>query len=334
MNILLTGAFGNIGSSTLEALLQAGHNVRCFDLKTKANEQTAARFNGHIDVVWGDVRRLDDMANAVKGQDAVAHVAFITPRLSVTGVQSEEQPDWVRSINVDGTRNLLNALIAQPRPPKLIFTSSLHVYGRTQDQQPPRDAADPPRPIEHYARHKVECEQMIKASGLPWVILRLGAALPVRLILDPGMFEVPLDNRIEYVHSKDVGLAIANAAGCDATLGKILLVGGGAACQFVYRELIKRVMEAIGIGMLPAEALTTTPYSVDWLDTIESQRLLHFQRRTLDDYIHDTKQALGYRRAFIRLFRPWVRQSLLRQSPYYRQSRTHNPARHAPSQGG
>ncbi len=32
--------------------------------------------------------------------------------------------------------------------------------------------------------------------------------MPIRLILDPGIFEVPLDNRIEYVHGRDVALAM------------------------------------------------------------------------------------------------------------------------------
>lgn len=333
MNILLTGAFGNIGTSALEAMVNAGHRVHCFDLKTKANEKTATTFKDRVDVMWGDLRNANEIAAAVKGQDVVAHVAFIIPRLSVTGVRSEDRPDWARTINVDGTRNLLDAMLAQPALPKLIFTSSLHVYGRTQDQPPPRTAGDPPRPIEHYARHKVECEQMIKASGLQWVILRLGAALPIRLILDPGMFEVPLANRIEYVHSKDVGVAIANAATCDEAIGKTLLIGGGAKCQFVYRDLIERVMAATGVGMLPAEAFTTVPYSVDWLDTTESERLLHFQQRTLDDYICDTRRALGFRRPFITLLRPLVRQSLLRQSPYYRQSHTPNRPRPTPTHG-
>jgi nucleoside-diphosphate-sugar epimerase len=322
MKILLTGAFGNIGTSAIEALAGANHRVRCFDLKTRANEQAAEKFRGRIDVMWGDVRRPDDLAAAVLDQDVVAHVAFIIPRLSVTGVQSEDRPDWARSINVDGTRSLLEVMAAMPSPPRLIFTSSLHVYGRTQDKPAPRTVADLVQPIEHYARHKVECEQMIQSSGLDWVILRLAAALPIRLILDPGMFDVPLNNRIEYVHSRDVGLAITHAAGCDAALRKILLIGGGPRCQFIYRDLLARVLSATGVGMLPPAAFTTIPFSVDWLDTAESQSLLRYQQRTLDDYIFDTRQALGYRLPLIKLFRPLVRHALLQKSPCYRQSHT------------
>ncbi len=44
MNVLLTGAFGNIGQSALDELLRRGHKVRCFDLKTKANERVARSY--------------------------------------------------------------------------------------------------------------------------------------------------------------------------------------------------------------------------------------------------------------------------------------------------
>jgi nucleoside-diphosphate-sugar epimerase len=321
MKVLLTGAFGNIGMSTLEELVQRGLRVRCFDLKTKANEKAAQKFEGRIETVWGDLRRPDDVAVAVQDQDVVVHTAAVIPRLSATGVRSEDRPDWARTINVGGTRNLISALKALPRLPKLVYTSSLHVYGRTQDQPPPRTVSDPVRPIEHYARHKVECERMIHESGLVWAILRLSAALPIRLILDSGVFEVPLGNRIEYVHSRDVGLAIANSLECEAVWGKTLLIGGGPKCRFYYRDFVARILNAIGVGMLPEKAFTTTPYSVDWLDTAESQRLLNYQRRTLDDYIRDVRQTLGSKLSLIKIFRPLARYLLLRQSPYLQPAR-------------
>ena len=43
MKVLLTGAFGNVGQSALEALLAEGHTVRCFDLPNRANLRTARR---------------------------------------------------------------------------------------------------------------------------------------------------------------------------------------------------------------------------------------------------------------------------------------------------
>jgi nucleoside-diphosphate-sugar epimerase len=322
MRILVTGAFGNVGTSTVRELLSQGHWVRCLELQTPANERAARRFGGLAEVVWGDLRRPNDVAAAVAHQDAVVHLAFILPKLSATGVECEQRPDWAREINVGGTRNLLQAMQAQPSPPRLLFASSLHIYGRTQHLPPPRTVADPAAPLEHYARHKVECEAMVRASGLDWSILRLAATLPISMKLDPGMFDIPLGNRMEYCHTRDVGLAFANAVRSPDVWGKVLLIGGGPRCQYYYREIARSVLQGLGLGMLPAKAFAYVPFATDWLDTAESQRLLGYQRRTLDDYVRDMQAALGYRRHLIRIFRPIVRSMLLAKSPYYRAGRT------------
>ncbi len=321
MKILLTGAFGNIGMSTLTELVARKHTVTAFDLPGKANRTRAACFADKIQTLWGDLCCQEDVIRAVQGQDIVIHTAFIIPKLSATGIQSEDRPDFARAVNVQGTKNLVSAMCAQPRPPRLVFTSSLHVFGRTQHLPPPRTATDPVQPIEHYVHHKVECEEMIRESGLTWAILRLGAAFPIRLILDPGMFEVPLENRIEYVHSRDVGVALASAVTSTDIWGKVLLIGGGPRCQFYYRDVVRAVLDATGIRELPEHAFTTTPYSVDWLDTEESQHLLNYQQRTLTEYVQEMRTVLGYRRGMIRMFEPVVRSILLRQSPYLE----HNP---------
>lgn len=327
MKVLLSGAFGNVGTSALEELLKRGHQVRCFDLKTKANEKTARKYGSQIETVWGDLRRLEDVAAAVGDHDVVVHLAFIIPKMSATGIESEACPDWAREVNVGGTRHLLDALQALPKPPKFIFTSTYHVYGRTQDQPPPRTVSDPINPVEHYSRHKVTCERMVKASGLDWAILRLSATLPLAIRLDPAMFDVPLDNRMEFTHTRDVGVAIANGVSSEEIWGKILLIGGGPRCQYTYREIVGRILEAMDVGMLPEEAFGSTPFCTDWVDTAESQRLLDYQRRDLGDYVREMVPLLGFRRHLIRLFRPIVRWWLLRKSPYFGRSRLRSPKR-------
>lgn len=317
MKILLTGAFGNIGQSTLAALLERGHQVRCFDLHTAANEKSAARWQGQIEPLWGDLRSPDDTGRAVAGQDAVVHLAFVIPTLSATGVSSEAQPDWAREINVGGTRNLIEAACRQERAPRFVFASSLHVYGKTQHLPPPRTALETPHPVEHYARHKIEAEELVRASGLRWSILRLAAAMPVRLILDRGMFDVPLENRMEFVHTRDAGAAFARAVDHPAVWCKTLLIGGGARCQYYYREIMGQVLDAAGIGSLPERAFAREPFATDWLDTRESQALLGYQQRTLSDYADDLRRALGGLRSLVVAFRPVVRQWLLAHSPYY-----------------
>jgi UDP-glucose 4-epimerase len=318
MNVLLTGAFGNVGTSTLSALLEQGHTVRCFDLMTRANLRASRRFRDRVELLWGDLRRREDVVAAVPDQDVVIHLAFIIPKLSVTGFESEDHPDWAYEINVGGTRHLLEAMQAVPQPPKILFASSYHIYGRTQHQDPPRTAMDPLQPIEHYSYHKIECEEMIRNSGLEWSIFRLAASLPLSMKLNPGMFDIPLDNRMEYVHTRDVGLAFANAVEEARVWGKVLLIGGGPACQYTYRQITQCVLDGMGLGVLPDEAFARTPFPTDWLDTQESQDILDYQRHTLEDYVQDMRAKLGPRVLLIRAFRPLVRGLLLSQSPYRR----------------
>jgi nucleoside-diphosphate-sugar epimerase len=320
MNVLLTGAFGNVGRSTLEELIKRGHRVRCLDLATRANKRTAKPFKGDIEVVWGDLRRPADVARAVEGQDVVIHLAFIIPKMSTTGVESEKRPDWAREINIGGTRNLLRAMRALPKPPKLIFTSSYHIYGQTQDQLPPRTTADPMCPTEYYSHHKAACERLVKLSGLDYAIFRLAATLPLAIQLDPGMFDVPLCNRMEFVHTRDVGVAVAHGVVSDEIWGRTLLIGGGECCQYTYREIVQGILEAMGVGTLPQEAFGSTPFPTDWVDSTESQRLLRYQQRDLEDYIAEMVELLGFKRRLIRWFRPFVRSWLLLKSPCYRQS--------------
>jgi UDP-glucose 4-epimerase len=325
MKILITGGLGNVGASALEELVKRGHRVRCLDLKTQPSLRKARRLAkvvaampGQMETVWGDLRRPEDLLAAVQGQDVVVHLAFIIPKLSATGVECEAEPAWAREINVGGTRNLIEAMKAQAKPAKLLFASSYHIYGLTQNLAPPLTLADPVRPIEHYAQHKVTCERMVRTSGLEWAIYRLAATLPLSMKLDPAMFDIPLGNRMEFVHTRDVGVAIAVGLSGAALWRRTWLIGGGLRCQYYYREIAQIVLTGLGVGMLPEAAFSATPFPTDWLDTSASQALLHYQQRDLRDYVADMRSYLGYRHFLIRIFRPLVRRRLLSQSPYWR----------------
>jgi len=324
MKVLITGGLGNVGASALEELAKRGHCVRCFDLKTRPNLRKARRLAkvtaampGQMEMVWGDLCCPEDLLGAVQGQDVVVHLAFIIPKLSATGVECEAEPAWARAINVGGTINLIEAMKAQPKPPRLLFASSYHIYGLTQNRVPPLTLADAVRPIEHYAQHKVRCERMVRTSGLEWAIYRLAAALPLSMQLDPAMFDVPLENRMEFVHTRDVGLAIAVGVSNTALWRRTWLIGGGARCQYYYREIAQIVLTGLGVGMLPEAAFSTTPFPTDWLDTSASEALLHYQQRDLRDYVADMRSYFGYRRILIQVFRPLVRRLLLCKSPYW-----------------
>lgn len=314
MKILLTGAFGNIGISTLKALVGRGHQIRCFDLPTRVNQQLAAKFAKGMEVVWGDIRQFDDVQQAVQGQDLVLHLAAIIPELSHTGHKSEKDPILAHAVNVGGLRHLVEALQAMPVPARIIFSSTLHVYGRTQQLPPPRTSVSPLSPVECYAKQKVICEQILRDSGLQWAVFRLGAAIPVRLVFDRAMFLIPQHNRIEFVHTRDVGLALANAVDKDNIWRMVWLIGGGSRCQMTYGCMINQVMALLGQKPLPSSIFSKVDYSVDWLDTTASQQLLRYQQRTFEDYVSELHTILGDKLYWIRLLRPLVRQALLLRS--------------------
>ena len=260
---------------------------------------------------WGDLRDRAAVARAVEGVEAVIHLAFVIPPAS------EEDPDSARAVNVEGTTLLVQASTGQPRPPRLLFASSFDVYGRTQSRPPPRRVDDPVSASDAYTRHKLEAEALITGSGLPWAIFRL-SDVPVIGLRDPHpiMFEIGLQNRIEALHADDVAAALARALRTSEVWGRILLVGGGPSCQVTYGEYLARLLGAMGLEMLPAEAFSTKEYLTDWLDTAESQRLLRYQRRSLDDIAGDIAACLGWKRRLVPLAGPLVRSRILALSPY------------------
>lgn len=314
MKILLTGAFGNLGMSTLHELLRQGHHVRCFVTRRNAHILTSRQFAGKIELFRSDLLHPADHDAAVRGQDVIIHTAYIIPPLS------EDRPEFARAINVEGTRNLLAAARSQPRPPKFLFVSTFQVFGSTQHLPPPRKVTDPMHAIDHYSTHKIACEEMVRASGLEWSIYRFCDIVPLALRKPhPIMYKIPLATRFELVHTYDAGLAIANGMRNEKIWGKILLIGGGPSCQVTYQEYLARMLNMMGLGMLPESAFATKPYFADWLDTEESQRLLDYQRYSFDDIVQHLTRIFGHQKQLISLVRPIARWWVLRLSPYYRQ---------------
>jgi nucleoside-diphosphate-sugar epimerase len=316
VRVLLTGAFGNIGAASRRELLAAGHAVRCFDVATAANRKAARTCRGRCDVAWGDITDPGDVARAVAGQDAVIHDAAVIPP------KSERLPELTRRVNVDGTCNLVAACEAQPTKPRLVFASSVTVFGPCgPDRPPPRRADEPLVASDHYSHSKVAGEQIVRSSSLEWIIVRFGAAPPEAPSWSgerdyEQFFRSDPDTRVEYVHPRDAALAQTNAISCDAAVHKVLLIGGGAACRLRLRDLNAAYFEASGLGALPESAFGKEPYYTDWMDTEESQRLLRYQRHSWEDHRRGLMRQLRFVRPITRLLRGPIRRRMLRSSPY------------------
>ncbi len=315
MQILITGGLGNIGKSTVQALLNMGHSVRIFDLQTPQNAR-AAKALMNVELFWGDLRDPARVQEAVQGQEVIIHLAAIIPPVS------NEKPELAEAVNLGGTRSLIAAAESQLVRPKLILSSTFDLYGHTQHLTPPRKVGDPLMVTDHYTRHKLACETMLQESKLTWCIFRF-SDVPMIALRNPHpiMFDIPLDTRFETLHTNDAGLALARAATGGLVWGKILNVGGGETCQITYRDFLFGMMNSMGIGDLPEAAFTTKPYCTDWLDTSESQRLLNYQNHSFADILAEISALLGWKRYIMPLARPFVRRSILKLSPYWQKSR-------------
>ena len=82
--ILITGADGFIGSHLTEAAVRAGYDVRAFVLYNSFGswgwlDQCDAEVRGKFEVFAGDVRDPHGVRTALKGCDAVLHLAALSP---------------------------------------------------------------------------------------------------------------------------------------------------------------------------------------------------------------------------------------------------------------
>jgi nucleoside-diphosphate-sugar epimerase len=320
LKVLLTGALGSIGLAALAALLDEGHNVVAFDLQSRRGRKLAAGFDGRVRFVWGDINDSETMRSALQGVDAVIHLAAIIPPYS------ERNPELTRRVNLDGTRSLIADMEASATANRLIFASSIGIFGDVQDREPPLRVDTPVAPTDEYGRQKVACEHAIRQSQLQWSILRLAAVSPIHLQRqDPSiMFEFSPNARCEFLHPADAGTAFARAVACEESIGRTLFIAGGASCRMTYYDFTNALMGAIGIGPIPTDAFVRTKpprFSGDWVDTEESQRLLQYQTRGLDEQLHDMKQDFGMLVPLIRRVRPLATWFVARTSGYLKENR-------------
>ncbi|MDE2495189.1 MAG: NAD-dependent 4,6-dehydratase LegB [Alphaproteobacteria bacterium] len=173
MKVLVTGSDGFIGSHLTEALVQRGHDVRAFVLYNSFNswgwlDHSPKAIRDNLDVFAGDVRDPHGIKAAMKGCDAVLHLAAL-----IAIPYSYHSPDTYVDTNVKGTLNVLQAA-RELGLSRVIHTSTSEVYGTAQfvpiSEDHPLQAQSP------YSASKIGADQLAysfhAAFGLPVVIAR------------------------------------------------------------------------------------------------------------------------------------------------------------------
>ena len=112
MHILITGADGFIGSHLTEALVRQGHTVRAFVLYNSFNswgwiQHCAPDMAGKFEVFAGDIRDPHGVKEAMRGCDAVLHLATLKAI-----PYSYHSPDTYVDTNVKVTLNILQVSVS------------------------------------------------------------------------------------------------------------------------------------------------------------------------------------------------------------------------------
>ncbi|MDZ4671764.1 MAG: SDR family NAD(P)-dependent oxidoreductase [Phototrophicales bacterium] len=242
-HILVTGGAGFIGSHITDLLIEQGNRVTVFD-----NETTGQRdfVNPRATFVHGDVRDEASLAEVfATGIDAVLHIAGqASIRLSFM------HPEADLNVNTLGTINVIKQCIAH-KVPRLLFASSMTIYGTPQIAPTPESAY--PAPVSYYGVTKYAAERYAHITAtrkdldfeLNVTSFRMFNVYGERQSLSnayQGVFAIFMGNVLrgepinihsdgeqsrDFVHVRDVARAWVDAIDNPQSYGEVINIGTG-----------------------------------------------------------------------------------------------------------
>ena len=226
--ILVTGANGFVGRNLVRRLQKDGTAVRA--LVRSAAKAARLRDLG-AELVDGDISNLSSLEAAMERCEKVIHLV---------GIIQEAPGITFKGVHVDGTRNLLETA-KKEGVRHFIYQSALGSRPNAKSQ---------------YHRTKWEAEELVRASGLPFTILRPS------LIYGPGdLFTIRLaemirlspvlpvigtgQSKVQPIFIDDVNECIQKISTSDSYLNEMYEIGGPE--QLTYEEVTKAIAAALGI---------------------------------------------------------------------------------------
>ena len=173
MRVLVTGADGFIGSHLVEKLIREGEKVRAFVYYNSFGswgwlDQFPKEILKEIEIAAGDIRDPNGVREAVKGVDAVYHLAAL-----IAIPFSYHSPDSYVDTNIKGTLNVLQAA-RDLESTRILITSTSEVYGTAQ--YVPIDEKHPFQGQSPYAATKIGADRLAesfyRSFDMPITIVR------------------------------------------------------------------------------------------------------------------------------------------------------------------
>lgn len=157
--VLVTGASGFIGRALVAELAGAGHSVRA------AMRQPADVFPRSVEVV-----AVSDLTRPVEWRPLLNRVETVVHLAGIAHAGPEIAEDAYDRVNRLATAELANAAKAAGIR-HLVFVSSIRAQAGPSSTQILRET-DPPQPTDAYGRSKLAAEEAVRASGVPFTIVR------------------------------------------------------------------------------------------------------------------------------------------------------------------
>jgi UDP-glucose 4-epimerase len=243
VKLAVTGGTGFVGQAVLD---EAGRR----EVQVKALARREQQSREGVEWLRGDLADAEALAALVAGADAVLHIA---------GVVNTPDPMGFHLGNVAGTEALVEAAL-QARIGRFVFVSSL--------------AAREPH-LSRYGRSKAQAEDVVRASGLDWTIVRPPAIYGPRdrEILEMfraarlGVVPMPPPGRASIVHVDDLArLLLALVPASKDISDRVFEPDDAREGGWSHRELAQAIGAAVGrrvwVPHLPKPALSAAA----WLD--------------------------------------------------------------------
>ena len=270
--ILITGGCGYIGTALSSLLMQKGEEFRILDDLSGCSPLNLLFLN-HVEFVWGDVRKPDDLRQAMEDVDTIIHLAAKLP--TAPGMVDAVQGD-VESVNYLGTKNVLEE--ARKRDAKVLFASTCNVYGVGRNLRENAEA----KPLNPYSKSKFKAEKLCleyyEKYGLDVTILRLaslyGYSPGVRFNLVVNYFTLRAilgynltvfgkgENWRPFLHVEDAAKAFLFLME-NGRSGEIYNVGGENFRIMEVADIICNIVNPVEIEFLP-DREPEFSYSVDF----------------------------------------------------------------------
>ncbi len=266
MRVMVTGATGFTGGHLARTLKARGHDVRAL-VRTPEAAGDLAREG--IELCPGDLADAAAVQRAADGCDVVYHIAAVYR-------EARHPDDYYRRINVEGTRNVLDAVARGAG--RVVHCSTVGVHGDVQSI--PATEESPFAPGDVYQSTKLEGELLARAridAGLPGSIFRPQGIygpgdrrfLKLFKTIHRGTFRMIGSGDVLY-HMTFVSDLVDGIILCGEhprALGQTFVFGGPR--YTTLRELVGQVSKAVGTplrrGHIPVAPVMAAAVLCEWL---------------------------------------------------------------------